>query len=289
VLRAASIGALILTSSGGAWADDSPAQKVQTAKRGANLAEPSGSPIPATPTDAKAEQLAAAAYQKALEDYAQGDVSAALGSMRESFQLSKRAELLYNLAQLEEELKSCDDALADYRRYLELVPQGHYREAATQAQERLERTCPSPGPTASDSPPISAAPAAKEQQLTSEQTEPSGYWTMPRIVGWSAIGTAAVTGGMALYFHLHAVHARDELQQSEDIAESGGPAVDMTLQDQQHRYNRAAIGLGITSGVLVATGALLLLLDPGDTGQRAQTASVCVFPGWVGANYTQRF
>jgi hypothetical protein len=63
----------------------------------------------------------------------------------------------------------------------------------------------------------------------------------------------------------------------------------MSLQEQQHRYNRTAIGLGIASGALIVSGALVLLLDPGQSEPRARSATLYVVPGLVGASYAQRF
>jgi hypothetical protein len=283
VLRAASIWASFLSSSALAFADDSPTQKVRSAEAEASSGKQNANAGPAVESS---EQRAATAYQDALASYAKGDVTAALDKMRESYRLSQRAELLYNLAQLEEELKACDDALADYRRYLELVPRGRYRESAELAERRLVEECPPPAavaPASSVASPDEAHPPSAEH----EQEPP--YWTSARVIGWSAITVGTLSAAGALFCQLQAIQAKDALQQSVDDALAGGPSVDESLQARQHRYNHAAIGLGITAGALVTTGALVLLLDPGKAGQRLHGASVYALPGLVGASYAQRF
>jgi len=290
MLRAASIWATLLSSSAHALADDSPTQKVQSAKADAAPDEHTGS-VEATPDSNS--QLAASAYQQALSSYAHGDLPGALRSMRESYRLSGRAELLYNLAQLEEELKNCDEALAHYGRYLQLVPKGRYRESATEAQGRLEQVCPQP---VQAPPPVQAAtppPVNPKQPRSSKEpiakNAQTGYWTTPRVIGWSAITAGTLSGAVALYFQLEAVRARNEFQQSVNDAEAGGPAVDATLQDRQHRYNNMAIALGIAGGAMVTSGAVVLLLDPGKAGPRSRSASLYALPGLIGVSYAQRF
>lgn len=288
VLSAASVWASFLSSSALALADDSPTQKLQSARSEAN---PGTQSAIAEPSTESAEQRAAVAYEKALASYAKGDVRAALDNMRESYQLSKRAELLYNLARLEEELKACSDALTDYRRYLELVPNGRYRDSAGEAERRLAQECPPPAtvPTRAGTVTASSVPPTDEAKLPNAEPEQNSYWTSARIIGWSAITVGVLTGAGALYCQLEAIQAQGDLQQSVDHALAGGPSVDESLQDRQRHYNHAAIGLGITAGALVTGGALVLLLAPGEAAQRTHSASVYAVPGLVGASYAQRF
>jgi tetratricopeptide (TPR) repeat protein len=274
-------------SSGHALADDAPAQASQAASAEVN------SDAPPDAAAASPEQAAAIAYQKALLSYSKGDLAGALDHMRTSYQLSKRAELLYNLAQLEEELKACSDALADYRRYLELVPHGRYRHAAEDARVRLEHECP-PLPAASAPPlAIPADPKLTANDAESTQAaakpEPNPYWTAPRVIGWSAIATGTLAEAGALYFQLEAIQAKNEFQHSVDDAENGGPPADHSLQDRQHHTNHLAIAFAVTGGALIAGGALLLLLDPGNNAQRSSSARLYAVPGLVGACYAQSF
>ncbi|MEI9936173.1 MAG: hypothetical protein WDO69_03005 [Pseudomonadota bacterium] len=291
VLRTAPVWASLLLLSAHAFADDAPrAQQAQAAKGEANPGAPADDDAASKATP---EQAAAVAYQKALASYAQGEVAAALDSMRQSYQLSKRAELLYNLAQLEEELKACEDSLKDYRRYLELVPHGRYREAAELARERLEHECPAPAATPAPAAAVAASTArapTPEPKQSAAKPEPASYWTTRRVIGWSAIATGTLAGVGALYFQLEAIQARNDYQKSVDAAaKPGGPPPDQSLQDRQHRTNDLAIVLGTSAGALVAGGALVLLLDPGKQAQHSRSARLYAAPGLVGAWYAQSF
>jgi hypothetical protein len=292
VLRAASIWAPLLLSSGHALADDTPTRKTQAGKVEANFAQP-GDAAEATVSKSHPEQAAEAAYQKALVSYSQGDVVAALDSMRQSYELSKRAELLYNLAQLEDELKACTDSLQDYRRYLELVPHGRYREAAKRACERLEHECPlpttAPTPSALVEPKPENTASVPEPKPSDTAPTPPSYWTAPRVIGWSAIGAGALAGVGALYFRLEAGQAKNEFQQSVDNEANGGPMHDTSLQDRQHRNNNLAIAFAVTGGALIAGGALVLLLDPGKHAPATRSARLYATPGLLGACYMQSF
>gem|GEM_PF-1173302 len=303
MLRAASVWTLFLLSSGHALAEAATTQSARTTKADAEPDARSG------PAGAKIDpgQAASIAYQDALASYAKGDLAAALNSMRESYRLSKRPELLYNLAQLEEELKACSDSLEDYRRYLELAPQGRYREAAESASRRLQRECPPPtaqsilvastgapaapastgAPAAPASTVAAAAPATNEDAAKPRpaETQDIPYWTAPRIIGWSALAAGTLAGVGALYFQIEAIHARNELQQDVD----NGPPIDTSLQTRQHRNNNTAIALAITGGALIASGAVVLLLDSSKHEPRSRSARLYAAPGLLGACYTQGF
>ncbi len=118
-LHTALLWTSFLLSSGNALAEHEPGQPEQAATAEAKAGAQPGDAPPNALAKESPERAAAIAYQQALSSYSQGNVAAALSSMRISYQLSKRAELLYNLAQLEEELNACRDSLEDYRRYLE--------------------------------------------------------------------------------------------------------------------------------------------------------------------------
>ena len=288
VLGAVSVWVLFLLSSARALADDAPAQKaLDPAADATRPSDASGGVF----SETTPKQEAAFAYQQALASYAKGDLAAALDSMRKSYQISKRPELLYNVAKLEDELKACPDSLEDYRRYLELVPQGHYREEAAQASERLGHECPPPAAAPTTTvvvpPPAAIAPLADADAAQPLPSEPPAdpYWTPPRVLGWSAIAAGTLAGIGALHFQLEAIQARNELQKDVD----DGPPLDMSLQTRQHHTNHTAIALAITGGAMVAGGALVLLLDSAKDEPSSRSARVYAAPGSIGAYFTQGF
>lgn len=286
-LRAASVWAPFLLSSGNAFADDPPPHE-QRAAVDAERRPSNGLEGSLSPTNSE-QAAAAAAYQQALASYAEGNIAGALASMRQSYQLSQRAELLYNLAELEEELNACSDSFADYRRYLERVPNGRYRETALRASARLEKECPPPAASSptSASTPGPAPPATDDSAAKPVPAEPTqaAYWTAPRVISWSAIATGALAGVGALYFQWQAIQAKSDLQQDVD----NGPPLDTSLATRQHRCNHTAIALAITGGAMVAGGALVLLLDSAGHEPNSRSARVYAAPGLVGAYFSQGF
>ena len=253
------------------------------------------------PADARAqtEQAAEAAYEQAHVKYARNDLKGALESMRESYRLCQRPELLYNLAMLERELHECSLAIADYTSYLQQVPQGRYREAAEKANAELAGECP----VAVAAPPPSAAPqAAAPLLVTKVETTPTResrtpaiappdppYWTPPRVIGWSAVTAGVLAGAGALYFTVAALSARDDYQNSINAALHGTGPYDPSLQDKQHRDQRLADVLAVSGGALVTGGALVLIFGSKNAEHAAATAQLQARPGWLGACYSQRF
>jgi len=226
-------------------------------------------PAPSSEATSSSDQAAADAYQRALAVYAQGDVKGAFASMRESYRLSKRPELLYNL------------------------PQGRYRQAAEQAIEDLGRTCPA-ADSAPPTPPQLVEPSAVPRahaRADQHQAEPApqlSYWTTPRWIGWSAIAAGTLAGVGALYFTLAAIDARDEYRSSFYIQDGIGQA-NSQFQDRQHRDQTLAQALAVTGGTLIAGGALVLILDPGKHEQTRASALIYIQPSLLGACYSQSF
>jgi hypothetical protein len=251
--------------------------------------------------DSSSASSGAEAYREALELHEAGDLKGSLRKMQEAHQLSQRAELFYNIARIEGELGDCRASLADYRRYLELVPEGRYRSVAEDASSRLSVECPdpaAPGPAAAAamvpaSQPAPAPPASEraDSATAARPSEPAPYWTPPRIIGWSAVAAGAVAGATAVLFTLSAHDARDRYKQSVDHAYStGNPAdIDRSFETEYQREARWARALGITSGVLAAGGILVLILTPSSQGGNATTARLYLQPGLLAATYAQAF
>jgi hypothetical protein len=239
---------------------------------------------------------AEAAYQQAQAKYAKNDVEGALESMRESYRLCQRPELLYNLAMLERELHQCRPALDDYSRYLQHVPQGRYRQTAEQAMGELNSECPAvaaanaaPPPPAPRLTTKSEPPSAPDPSKNAVSQSNSPYWTAPRVIGWSAVTAGVLAGAGALYFTVAAVSARNDYQRSIEAASQGTGSYDPSLQDKQHRDQTLAQVLAVSGGALVTGGALVLILGSKNPAHAESTTQVQAWPGWLGASYSQRF
>jgi TolA-binding protein len=257
-------------------------------------AKPPAAPTSPSPAPSEAEQAAEAAYQRALTAYAAGDLQGEFENMRESYRLSQRPELLYNLALLERELRQCTASLEDYRRYLQQVPQGRYRDEAERARIELERECPAvdaqPAPVAPAPGPAAPAPSAP-----AETTPPSppvaheaSYWSTPHILAWSAIGAGAAAGAASLSFELAAKSTRNEVATNIERAVIGQAKYDPNLRNRQHHQETEAIVLGITGGALVTSGVLYLLLGP-HAASPSDQAFFYFPPAGLGAGYAHSF
>lgn len=223
--------------------------------------------------------------------------------MQESYRLSGRAELIYNIARLESELGDCPASLSHYREYLHKVPNGRYRLPAEQASNELAQRCPEQHATevapvaspsalnvASPTPPASADVPAMPAAAPAEGSKPpeaEGPWP-PRWVGWSAVAAGALAGTGAVYFTVAATDARDRFERSVKAQVEGGELADFQLQTEQHRHQRWARVLGVTGGALLLGGALIVVLSPRESGPDTK-AEVYVQPGLVGAQVSHRF
>jgi tetratricopeptide (TPR) repeat protein len=255
-------------------------------------------PVSAEQPEASAPQPAAAAFKRSLDRYAAGDLHGALEAMRESHRLSNRTELLYNIARIEEEIGDCEASLADYNRYLELVPNGRYRQPATEASQKLGERCPptaSTVPTATVAPQAVAPPAppAEPKPKADDEANPQKLAAKPRsppsVVGWAAIALGAAAGAGAVYFTVAAADAHDRFQRRVDAYKPGSGPLDFSAQDEQHRNQRWATVLAVTGGALVTGGVVVVLLAPRAATQPASTAALHLTPGQLGASFSHSF
>ncbi len=248
------------------------------------------------------------AYQRALSLYAAGDVAGALARMRESYRISARSELLYNVARLEDEAGDCAASLFSYRQYLEQVPNGQYRDAATQASAELGARCPpaetavrqAAAPTAATAVAASptTAPAAastRESPLAAPADpramtpSPSDGGTTRRWLGWSAIGAGGLAAVGAVYFTVSALDKRSQFRSSAEREAVGGPYADWSLEEQQHRHERWAQVLAVAGGALLGGGVVILALGDSKPAAANLTAGVWFEPTGVSAQLSSSF
>src|SRR5690242_3331516 len=80
------------------------------------------------------DTLARRAYQQGTEAFDNGDFETALRRFEEAYELSQRAELLYNIAQSLDRMRRDEETLAALRRYLEAAPNTRSR---TEVEARI--------------------------------------------------------------------------------------------------------------------------------------------------------
>jgi hypothetical protein len=216
-------------------------------------------------------------FHQAESEYAAGDVAGALDLMEQSYQLSQRPELLFNLGQLNRELHRCRPALDRYRQYLAQSPTGRRRDDAERSLAELGRECPEPASAVPPAPPPS--PRAVHRP----------YWTTPRIAGWAALGAGVAAGTGALLFGLAVKHAESDI----NSLQSNGRTYDATranaLKGDGERYQAWEVGLGVASAGMLASGVLLLLVGTPTKQSAASSLSLSVEPGGASAAYSAEF
>jgi tetratricopeptide (TPR) repeat protein len=225
-----------------------------------------------------AEVDAASLFREAEARYVAGDVAGALESMQRAYDLSSRAELLYNLGELRRELGQCREARRDYEAYLERVATGARRERALEALDGLRTQCAEedavvPPPSPPSPPPQSPAPP--ESKTTSPSAlalatpsspvslESSSMRPMT-IAGWSAIGAGVLAGGFATYFAVDAANQANRLERrikSIQANPDNGPlsASEKAIETRGERAAMWGRVLGIGAAGFAAAGVSLLV------------------------------
>lgn len=244
----------------------------------------------------------AALFGEAQALYESGDTAGALVKMRRAYELSQRAELHFNLGELEHELGDCSAALDDYRAYLTAVGSGARRDQAEARVQELEATCPStepapappPAPAAvtppapAPAPVVVAAPPPAVHAPPPEQK--ARYWTPLRIAGWSTVGAGVVSGALAGYFAIRAANDESDLEASFRSAGSTGfSRKDKELETDGQRSAQIALALGIGAGALAAVGTTLLLLPISDREERRPRISLVGGPTGFSAGWETSF
>jgi hypothetical protein len=216
-------------------------------------------------------------YHQAESKYAAGDVQAALDLMEQSYQLSQRPELLFNLGQLNRELHRCRPALDRYRQYLEQAPIGRRREDATRSMAELGAECPERAPALSPAPPP-PPPAVRRP-----------YWTTPRIAGWAVLGAGVAAGTGALLFGLAVKHAESNMNSLQSNGQTYDAARAAAVEREGERYQAWEIGLGVAGAGMLTGGVLLLVVGEPNKQTAASSLSLAVEPGGARAAYSLEF
>jgi tetratricopeptide (TPR) repeat protein len=211
-------------------------------------------------------------YRQAESKYAAGEVEAALDLMEQSYQLSQRPELLFNLGQLNRELGRCRPALARYREYLEQAPAGRRRADAERSVAELYRECPEP---AAALPPVAPLPPPVVHRP---------FWTPTRIAGSVALGAGAAAGTGALLCGLAVKRAESDLKA---LGTYGGEYT--AVERGGRRYQAWEVGLGVASAGMLTGGVLLLVLGAPANPSAAASLSLAVEPGGTRAAYSFQF
>jgi tetratricopeptide (TPR) repeat protein len=228
------------------------------------------------------DDLARRHFDSGVAYLEESDYENALKAFKKAYELSKRPEILLNLATVHERQSDLPAAVASLKAYLDAAPQGEHAETVKLRLQNLEKRVqeqeavrPAPAATLAPAPAPTAAPApAKLPPPPPARAEPN------RLPAFIALGVGGALGGASLVTGILAKSKYDDAEAS----------CHQTCTDDQLSSSRT---LAITSTVLtgaavlgVGLGVALLLTadsEPDNLGSRPRV-DVAVGPGAAAAS-----
>jgi len=256
-------------------------------------------------------------YERATRGYDVGKYQEAIDEYQKAYEIGGDPPMLYNIAQAYRLNDQPVEAIRFYRRYLQRQPNARNREDVERKISDLEKTVeerrkaavppPPPPPTpppvvvapvvTPPPPPPVVEPVPEPSPVTPPPAEPAVSHKALKIVGWSFVGVAAIAGGAAGYFAQVAKDKADKISSLSTMGLTFEPGV-AAVERNGKNANLAAIILAGTSGALLATGAILLIVSRSPSapdGAAPPSAQASIAPwisvggGMVGAGAHLRF
>ena len=227
-------------------------------------------------TTANAQPSAEDLYAEGKAAYDRADYAAAIAKWQASYDLSKEAGLLFNLAQAKRLAGDCTGAIAIYRRFdaMDADQASEQHKLAKDFVRELEGTCPAPKPVVSP-PTIVTQPLTLDPRLTdreSDRDRSSRRWKIAGVVT-GGVGIATIAVGLGLGHHGTAI--------GDEITSACATSCDWAaLKAKDERGKReVAIGkvLDVAGVAVIAGGAIFYYL-----GVRQETVAITPAPGGGG-------
>jgi len=221
-----------------------------------------------TPNDSR-DAEARTLFEAGRIAFRDGRYEDARSHFRRSYELSHRAELLYNIASTDDRLRRDEEALAGFEEYLRLVPLAENRSEVEARIDALRAAMATRAPTTTA--PDDPAPSG-----------PTVLWT------WVLGGLSLASTGLAVGFW---VAANDQYASLERRCLGAGPGcsredvVGSGIEDHLTLTNVLLVS-AIATGVAAAV-ALPLELTLGGSETDTRTVGVTVSP--MGASFWSRF
>jgi hypothetical protein len=160
--------------------------------------------VPAYAQTADDLKVARTHFDAAARAFRAGDYAGACRGFQLAYELSKRADLLYNLGRCREELSQWPEALAAYRGYLAGKADATDRKfveahiAGIERKLEAQRGGPARPPTSGPVPGPDARPLRERAPVGGDPA-----WRPPAYAAWVALGLSLAAAGTGLYFGLH--------------------------------------------------------------------------------------
>lgn len=203
------------------------------------------------------------AYNEGADAFRDGQFGEALDRFSEAYELSARAELLYNIGTAHDRLGRRGDALSNYRAYLEALPGAHNRGYTEARIAVLEREV-------AEAAALEEAETRRQEERCCVEEEPiaqpvaEGRAHVPAIVLVASAGAfgvaAAVTGALAL-------GQRNELEDT-----CPGLVCESAQQESIDRLRSLSLATDVLIGAAAAAaavGVILFIVGGGDEGEAA--------------------
>ena len=240
---------------------------------------------PSVRADERDDAAAKAHYQAGVSYYEQARYDDALREFSESYRLSSRSPLLYNIAMCDERLGRLPDAIRTLEDYLRKAPEDPGRVSIETRIKSLKEQLSKATPTLTPTPalaPIALAPT----KPTVEVSPPPAARPSHRLT-WIAGGSAVVLLGGALVSGLIAQGKYSSLMKS-----CPGGACDPAVYSSAQGDIAAGWSAAVASDVLLGLGAVALVASvvlyfvEGHHGSAAPRAWLTPEPATVGAAFT---
>lgn len=246
-----------------------------------------------------ADDLARRHFESGVAYLEESDYENALKAFEKSYELSRRPEILLNIAVVHERLGTPSAAIAALRQYLTEAPEGEHVETVRRRIENLEKrqaSAPSsatPAPAASSTPPQEApapAPPASAQGAPAAAPTPaknapaeaasSGRNRSPAFIALG-IGAAATAGAV-----ITGIVAQREYDEKKDTCRPCSES-DLALGKGMALANTVLLGVAVAA---VGVGVTLYLSDtPDEPVARSVDLGVAVLPAGAAMSGRVRF
>jgi tetratricopeptide (TPR) repeat protein len=204
------------------------------------------------------DQAARWLFNSARDAFEAGDYETALQRFQQSYQLSGRPALLYNIGTTYDRLRRDADALAAFERYLELVPDSPSRSEIearlTVLRASVQQAENADAERARIEAEAQAAEAARIEAEAQAEAEREAEEGIPAWAFWTVAGAGAGTLASAIVTEILTAGRSDDY---EAFARSQAPG-DVAYQTARDLYDDARTMRNVSIGLYAVTGALAI-------------------------------
>jgi tetratricopeptide (TPR) repeat protein len=215
-----------------------------------------------------ADELARRHFESGAAYLEESDYDNALRAFQKAYDLSKRPEILINIATVQERRSNIDGAIKALQQYLDVAPNGEHAETVRLRMQNLEKRRPQTVEPQQPAPaPVPPAAPAPQPDVVPAPVVPSEPSRPNRVPAFIALGIGVAAGAGALATGLIAKGKYDDLKDScspnctdSQLSSSRSLALTSTILTG---VAIAGVGVGIT---------LFIVGKPTESQQTAQTA-----------------